>query len=166
MPELDVLPNRERIEQLHALEGATKPESCSTLRADGRDVPAIEQHPARRGWVHSTAGIERRGLPGTVRADQTGDRAAGSSEGRVVHRLQPAERNGEALDDETGGELGHATPPRSARVDRLSGASRCGWRTAASASACAAVRMRAVMPLASFDRTQTAMAPTPNATGW
>ena len=90
------------------------PSRARRLRAERRDVDAVEEHPAACRPQHPAAGVERRGLAGTVRADQPGDRAASAAERHLVHGEQAAEPHGYADHREPGydrrSRRAHATP--------------------------------------------------------
>src|SRR2546429_591226 len=75
--------------------------SPGAARPGGRravEGAVAEGHGPRRRRVQAGAGVERRGLPGAVGADQTGDDTAPGPEGDVVDRHQPAEADDKAVD--------------------------------------------------------------------
>ena len=76
-PEGDVLPHRERVEQLHALERAAQAELGPAWRRRSPVTSrAVEAAPRPvRGWISPVQALNVVVLPGAVRADQAGDPA-------------------------------------------------------------------------------------------
>ncbi len=98
--QLDVLPHRQGVEELHPLERAAQTLARPGLRRRGRDV-LTEQEDLALGRADQTgAGVERRRLPGAVRPDQTGDPTAGGLQGLTVD----GDETTEADDDSFTGE--------------------------------------------------------------
>ena len=90
----DVLPHRQAVEQLGALEGAAKAAPRPAGRRLPRDVDIVQRDPPGAGPDEGAAGVEGGGLARPVRADQAGDDAARGLEADRVDRLDAAEPDG------------------------------------------------------------------------
>ena len=105
--DLHVLANRHRAEHLDALERPTDTEASALVRAEARDVSAVEDHLTRRRRQHSTDHVEGRGLASTIGTDQPSDGACLDGEVNLRHCEVAAEPDGEAASLEKG----HQEPP-------------------------------------------------------
>ena len=98
----DVFCDRQGVAELHALEGPAEPMTTPSRRAQPGDVLAVQANRAADSTVESAAGVERRRLTGTVRADESGDAAERRGERKLVDRMKTAEANAERFDLQPG----------------------------------------------------------------
>src|SRR4051794_8684974 len=95
---LDVLPYRQRTEELEALEGAGHALAGSLERWEAGDVLAVEQDLAPSGVLQAGDDVEQRRLAGSVRADEPGDAAGLGAQIHVLDGDVAAESDGDGLD--------------------------------------------------------------------
>src|SRR5438309_3995609 len=100
--QLDVLPHRQRPEQLHALEGAADAEPGPAGRALVGDVLPVERDRALVGFLETAAHVEQRGLAGAVGPDEPGDAAAGCLHGDTAQSDETAEADHDPLGPQAG----------------------------------------------------------------
>src|SRR5208283_6250323 len=75
-----------------------------------RDVDVMEDDPALGGPDNARACIERRRLPGAVRADEPGDRSRAHGEADLVNGDRPAVTHGQILHGQAGRERWPGSP--------------------------------------------------------
>ena len=128
----DVLQHRHAFKGLRHLERAGKPEPRALLRREVGDVVPLEQHAARGGLEIAGQAIEEGGFAGAVRADQAENIALLQRDGRIVHRLEAAERLCDVARLKEHGRLPRSLAPALAAL-AMSRLSSAGCRRAGSA---------------------------------
>src|SRR3954469_5108343 len=83
-------------EELHALEGASNPESGSTVDRQPAEVDALERHPSTVGTNEAEQAVEQRRLAGPVRSDQADSLALTDVEADVAQRRDASKPLGDA----------------------------------------------------------------------
>ena len=96
--QLDVLTNRQRVEELGPLECAPETSFCPMRRAEASQVLISQKDPTRGGADQATAGVEERRLARAIWPDQPCDPSLRGLKAYRVDCFHPTIRNGDAPD--------------------------------------------------------------------
>src|SRR6202022_3727771 len=94
----DVLPDSQRLKQLHLLECPAEPAARARRWPVSGDVHAADANPSASRLEQPCASVEGRRLAGSVGADQAGYPPGGSVQADAVDRDQPSEAHLQVLD--------------------------------------------------------------------
>ena len=95
---LNVVPHRERGEELQSLVGPRQPTACPPRRSRLCHVVTVDRHPSGLGCQETADDVEQCGLAGTVRPDQAGHPFFGDRQRDVAQDLGTAEGHADLRD--------------------------------------------------------------------